>query len=216
MNDPVNRFFTQQDRHLVEERIREAEKTTSGEIVVKVVFSSHTYPQAGLLGGFMLALMVSIVAMLVAGNRDVWLFLGIFSMLFILLNELFRRVPLLKRPFVPASDMHGEVDEAAATAFCRRGIYNTQDRTGILIYISVFEHRVRVLADRGINEKVEQHLWQEIVDTIIAGIRRNRQGAAIAEAVDRCGRILAVHFPLKPGDRNELADSVIMGKGFRP
>lgn len=215
MNDPVNRFLTEQEKRLIEERIRAAEKTTSGEIVVKVVAASDPYPMAGLLGSSMLSFTITIAAMLVAGSRDMWMFLGIFGVLYIVLNELFRRIALLKRPFVPAADMHEEVDQAAAAAFYRRGIHDTVDRTGILIYISVFEHRVQVIADKGINAMVDPHLWQEIVDTIIGGIRNKRQGAAIADAVERCGRILAEHFPLKPGDRNELGDSVIMGRSFQ-
>jgi putative membrane protein len=214
MNDPVNSFLTEQDKRFIEERIREAEKTTSGEIVVKVVASSDGYPAAGLLGSSMFSLALAIAAMLVAGSRDMWLFLMLFGVLFILLNELFKRVSMLKRPFVSAADMHEEVEQAAAAAFYRRGIYDTAERTGILIYISVFEHRVRVIADKGISAKVEHHLWQEIVDTIITGIRQKRQGAAIADAVKRCGRILSQYFPIKSGDRNELSDSIIMGRSF--
>jgi len=216
MNDPVNSFLTEQDKQFIEERIREAEKTTSGEIVVKVVASSDAYPAAGLLGSSMFSLALAIAAMLVAGSRDMWMFLMFFGVLFILLNELFRRVSVLKRPFVSAADMHEEVEQAAAAAFYRRGIHDTVDRTGILIYISVFEHRVRVIADKGISAKVEPHLWLEIVDTIISGIRSRRQGPAIADAVERCGRILAEYFPVMPGDRNELGDTIIMGRSFKP
>ena len=216
MKDPVNRFLTEQDKQLIEERIREAERTTSGEIVVKVVSSSDSYASAGLLGSSMLSLLGALLFMVAAGNRDMWTFLGIFAAGFILLNELFRRIPALKRPFVSARDMQEEVEEAAAGAFFRRAIYETRDRTGILIYISMFEHRVRVIADQGISSMVDQQLWQEVVDTIIRGIRSRQQGRAIAEAVDRCGEILAGYFPRRSGDRNELSDAIVMGRAKRP
>jgi putative membrane protein len=131
------------------------------------------------------------------------------------LNELFTRVPTLKRPFVSASDRQREVEEGALGAFFRRGINDTIDHTGILLYISLFEHKVRVVADKGISEKVDQEVWQAIVDIIISGIHEKRQGTAVAAAVDRCGQILARHFPVKPGDRNELADTIIMGTAIR-
>ena len=215
MKDPVNRFLTEKELRLVEERIREAEKTTSGEIVVKIVSSSDSYAAAGLLGSSMIALPGAILIMIAFQSRDMWMFLGIFAALFIVLNELFTRVPVLKRPFVSASDKQQEVEEAALGAFFRRGINDTIDHTGILLYISLFEHKVRVIADKGISEKVDQLVWQEIVDTIISGIHEKRQGTAVAAAVDRCGQILERYFPVKPGDRNELSDSIIMGKVSR-
>lgn len=216
MKDPVNRFLNEQDKQVIEERIRAAERTTSGEIVVKVVTSSDSYAAAATLGSSMLSLLGALLFMLASGNRDMWTFLGIFAAFFIVLHELFRRVPAFKRPFVSSSDMQEEVAEAAAGAFFRRGIYNTRNRTGILIYISVFEHRVRVIADQGISSMVDQQLWQEVVDTIIRGIRSRQQGRAIAEAVDRCGAILAGYFPRRSGDRNELSDAIVMGRAKRP
>jgi putative membrane protein len=212
MNDLLKRFLAEQDKQLIEARIREAEKRTSGEIVVKIAPASSRYPGAALLGSSMLSLAFSLLGMLVAGNRDMWMFLAVFAVLFMVLHELFRRCAVCRRPFVSVSDMQMEVEDAASGAFVRLGVHDTAGRTGILIYISVFERRVRVIADRGINEKVEPHLWQEVVDTIIAGIRSNRQGMAIAAAIDRCGGILALHFPRQPDDRNELSDSVVMGR----
>jgi putative membrane protein len=109
--------------------------------------------------------------------------------------------------------MKEEVEEAAINAFYQKDINQTVDHTGILIYISLFEHHVRVIADKGINAKVDKAVWQEIVDTIVGGIKSKAQAAAIAGAVDRCAAILAAHFPLKAGDRNELGNEVIIGRG---
>ena len=109
--------------------------------------------------------------------------------------------------------MKEEVGEAAINSFYHKDINQTVDHTGILIYISLFERNVRVIADKGINAKVEKQVWQEVVDTIVRGIKSKGHGAAIAAAVDRCAEILAGHFPLKPDDRNELGNSIIFGKG---
>lgn len=215
MKDPVNRFLTEKELRFIEERIREAEKITSGEIVVKIVSSSDTYAAAGLLASSIISLPGAILIMIALQSRDMWMFLGIFAALFMVLNELFTRVPTLKRPFVSASDRQREVEEGALGAFFRRGINDTIDHTGILLYISLFEHKVRVVADKGISETVDQEVWQAIVDIIISGIHEKRQGTAVAAAVDRCGQILARHFPVKPGDRNELADTIIMGRVIR-
>jgi len=213
MSELAEKFLTSAERQHIEARIAEAEKRTSGEIVVKVVSSSYHYPLAAMLGSSLLALLLGIAVSLFTHNDGMWFFLSIFSIVFIVLHELLKRVYVLRRPFVTKSDMKEEVEEAAIQSFYRRNINHTVDHTGILIYISLFEHRVRVVADKGINEKVAQEVWQELVNLIITGIKSKTQANAIAAAVDRCADILATHFPLKAGDRNELSNAVIIGRG---
>jgi putative membrane protein len=213
MNGPAEKFLASGERLQIEARIAEAEKRTSGEIVVMVVPSSYHYPLASMIGSVLLAMILGIAVALFAGKESMWFFLEVFALSFIVLHEVIKRTPLLKRRFVIASDMKEEVEEAAINSFYNKDINQTVDHTGILIYISLFERNVRVVADKGINAKVDRGLWQEIVDTIIRGIKSKGQTAAIGAAVDRCAEILAAHFPLKAGDRNELANEVIIGRG---
>ncbi|NTW63037.1 MAG: hypothetical protein HGA46_02870 [Chlorobiaceae bacterium] len=212
MKDPVNTFLSAEAQQQIEQHIRDVEKITSGEIVVKVVSSSDGYAKASLLGSLMVSLFSAIMVMLILGSRDMWMFLGVFAALFVALHELVRHSSALKRLFVSSAEKKIKVEDAAISAFYRRGIDRTIDHTGLLIYISIFEHRVRVVADKGISDKVEQEVWQEIVDMIVRGIHEKSQDKALALAVDRCGAILSSHFPLKQGDRNELADSIIFGR----
>ena len=88
-------------------------------------------------------------------------------------------------------------------------MYRTRDETGILIFVSVFEHRVWVLADRGINAKVDPGQWDSIVAHIVSGIKDGRQADAICEAVKEVGGILARHFPVKADDVDELDNLII-------
>ena len=213
MSDAAEKFLTAGERLQIEARIAEAEKRTSGEIVVMVVPSSYHYPLASMTGSSLLAVLLGIAVALLAGRESMWFFLEVFGFSFIVLHELIKRIPFLKRFFVTASDMKEEVEEAAIQSFYHRNINLTVDHTGILIYISLFERSVRVIADQGINAKVNTELWQEIVDTIVRGIKSKGQAAAIATAVDRCAEILALHFPIKANDRNELGNEVIIGRG---
>ncbi|NTW68223.1 MAG: hypothetical protein HGB23_00055 [Chlorobiaceae bacterium] len=217
MKDPAEKFLTASERLHIEGRVAEAEKRTSGEIVVMVVPSSYHYPLASMLGSLLTAMLVSIAVTFLyeqfIGKESMWFFPSLFSIVFILFNEVIKRIPLLKRFFVTRSDMQEEVDEAAIQTFYYRDLNQTVDHTGILIYISLFEHHVRVIADKGINDKVHKDAWQEIVTTIVGGIHAKTQASAIAAAVDRCADILSIHFPLKAGDRNELSNEVIIGTG---
>ncbi len=209
--DPAEKFLSKEDRRTIESRIEHAEQRSSGEIVVMAVASSYHYPLAALLGALLFSFIIAIAVTLAFGDEHMWFFLAAFGLTFIALHELTSRVSLLKRLFVKASDMKEEVDEAALSAFYRRNITNTRQHTGVLIYISLFERQVRVVADKGVNSHVDSAVWQEVVDAVIAGIKSGRQTEAIASAVDRCGDILAAHFPPIPGHRNELSNAVIIG-----
>ena len=79
----------------------------------------------------------------------------------------------------------------------------------MLIFVSVFERRVWILADRGINAKVAQGHWDGPVRAIVEGIRQRRQGEAICQAVAAVGDVLAAHFPIKPDDRDELRNLIV-------
>ena len=219
MKNPAEKFLPDSVRKSIEARIAEAEKRTSGEIVVMVVPSSYHYPLATMTGSLLVALLAALGVTFFASEvilfeRDEsrWLFPAGFSISFMVLHEVVKRTPFQKRLFVKPSDMKEEVEEAAVYSFYQRGINLTAEHTGILIYISLFERSVRVIADQGINDKVKQEIWQEIVTTIVGGFQQKEHAKAIAAAIDRCGEILAAHFPLKPGDRNELGNEVIIGR----
>ncbi|MEZ4483816.1 MAG: hypothetical protein R2864_04215 [Syntrophotaleaceae bacterium] len=75
--------------------------------------------------------------------------------------------------------------------------------------ICLFEHRVEVLADRGINALVPKETWQEIVAIVTEGLRRDQACDALCQAVERCGEILAGHFPMLDDDTDELPNLII-------
>ncbi|HWR00997.1 MAG TPA: TPM domain-containing protein [Chlorobaculum sp.] len=212
MKDNVQKFLTAAGRLAVENSVKGAEAGTSGEIVVMAVSTSSSYPAASLVASGSISLVLAIIASLLLSQDTMWHFLMIFAPLFIAIHEIVKRVSFLKRPFTSRRDMAEEVDEAAIKAFYLRKVHETRDRTGILIYISLFEHSVRVFADSGIDSKVGTQLWKEIVDVITDGITRGSQAEAICTAVDRCGVLLQHHFPRKPDDLNELSDAMIIGK----
>lgn len=211
MKDRMQKFLTAEERQTIEKAVREAEATTSGEIVVMAVAKSSNYPSAIMATSGAVSLVLAIAGTISLGSENMWLFLTLFALFFIASNEAVKRIPMLKRPFVSRAEIAEEVEEAAIHAFYHRKVHETRDRTGILIYISLFEHSVRVLADTGIDAKVGKQVWQSVVDTITKGICDGRQGEAIREAVEICGQLLSRHFPRKADDTNELSDAVIIG-----
>ncbi len=116
-------------------------------------------------------------------------------------------LPTLQRLLVPADVLDLRVDQRAASAFLEEEIFNTRDRTGVLLLVAFFEHRVRILADSGVHQQVDQGVWDEIAGELTRGIRAGRTREALVQAIDACGRVLEEHgVERRPDDTNELAD----------
>ncbi len=215
MKDLTRILLSEADRAAIITAVQEAEKQTAGEIVPMVVSASYHYPMADVIGGVFLALPAALLltpligGWLWIGTWNLWMFLGLFSLLFPTALLIVRHTVGLKRIFIARREIDAEVEEAAVTSFFQKGVYRTRDETGILIFISLFERRVWVLADRGINRKVAQDQWDGIVARIIDGIRQQRAGQAICAAVAEIGELLAAHFPIREDDRDELTNLIV-------
>jgi putative membrane protein len=204
-------FLTDTDRERIVAAVQRAERITSGEIVPLVAGNSAEYHAAEFNGALALGLALSIVAAWLLDKQDMWTFLLIFCAAYAASFLTVRLVPGLKRLFIPNAVINDAVTRAAMTAFHTNGLHRTRDLTGVLIYVSVFERRVHVLADKGINDKVAPSTWDEVVNIVTSGIRTGNQGSALAEAVTRCGELLASHFPVRSDDCDELPNLIVEG-----
>lgn len=215
MKNLAQRFLSDEAYRRVEAAVQAAEKRTSGEIVCMIQSASYHYPMASVIGATVMALPLALVLTPLVGGLfwigpyNMWLFLGIFSVLFAAGHAWIERSAILKRRFVSRREIAEEVEEAAINAFYRHKLDRTRDATGVLIFISVLERRVWVLADHGINAKVAPGHWDAAVARLTEGIRRNRAADAICETVEAIGRELEVNFPVRADDRDELKNVII-------
>ncbi len=205
----ASEFFTKEEQQKIEAAVKTAEMKTSGEIVPMVVDSSYDYPRTELIGGGSLALATGLLVSWWFGGESIWWFLPVFLIGFFIFRQLIRSLPDLKRKLIHPDELTEEVKEKALVSFLEQGLHETRDRTGILILISLFEHRVQVLADSGINAKVPQNTWDEIVAIIIAGLKSDDACTAVCRAIERCGQLLEENFPRKDDDTNELSNLII-------
>jgi putative membrane protein len=222
MRESKNQLLNPNEIQQVESAVAEAEKKTSGEIVCMVVPKSYHYPMSNVIGATSIALPLALILTPLTGAwmwidpHNMWLFLGIFTLLFIVSFLAVRNIAPLKRLFISRREMDEEVEEATLTSFFLRGLYQTRERNGILLFISAFEHKVWILADKGINDKVPQGHWDDIVAELINGIRRKQAASAICNAVEAIGEDLKHHFPIQADDTNELSNVIIGEQGEKP
>jgi len=215
MKSPADRLLSDADKEKIRAAVREAEIRTAGEIVPMVVPASYDYPMADVTGAVAFSLPLAIVLTPVIGGRfwigpqNMWVFLGTFALLYAFFFLVIRRVPPLKRLFISKAEIDEEVEEAAVSAFYQEGLYRTRDETGVLIFISMFEKKVWILADKGINEKVGKEQWQGIAGHIAGGIHTGRQVNALCDAVSMVGDLLATHFPAGRENPDELSNLIV-------
>jgi len=208
-------FLTHAERDKVTQAVKKAELQTSGEIVPMIVSYSYHYPRAIFLATILYSLVVSYVLAHVLA-RYLWLdffnihyYFFLFVPLFFIFFWLVSKYPRLARLFIAREEMAAEVEEEATKSFFTERLYETREHNGILLFISVFEKKAWILADRGINERIDQRAWQEIVDTLTGEIRRNNRGDGISVAIERIGAILKDHFPYQRNDTDELHNLII-------
>jgi putative membrane protein len=215
MKNLAKEFLTAEEYEQINAAVKKAEKTTAGEIVCMVHAASYHYPMSNVIGAVALALPAALAltplvgGWLWIGTQNMWVFLSILAPAFVLGYWLVKYIPWLKKIFISDREIVEEVEEAAVTSFFKHGLYRTRDGTGILIFISVFERKVWVLADRGIDAKVSSDHWRSVVAGITEGIRNKQAATAICQAVDTIGQTLAEHFPVAPDDINELENVIV-------
>jgi len=207
--------FTTDELDRIKAAVRKAEEKISGEIVPVFVERSGFYTIANYRGGILFAATAFI--MIVIFDRYVPS-LAVFDPLFILLLVAFaglaggiltHMLPFLKRMLVSREHLDQATRKRAESAFIEEEVFLTRQRTGIMIFISFFEHEVMVLADKGISKVVDQREWDDMVQHIIEQVRLGRITEGIEDAILRCGEVLLEKgFVKSDDDINELKDDL--------
>jgi uncharacterized membrane protein len=107
----------------------------------------------------------------------------------------------------------GDPMARAIAVFERLGMHRTALRHGVLVYLSVEDHKLAVLGDRGIHERVGQVYWDRLVQEVLGHLRERRHRDGLMHAIGQVGGVLRRYFPRRPDDVNELPDRVSVEPG---
>jgi putative membrane protein len=200
--------LTEQQRRSIAEAIGEAEARTSGEIVTVVLPQSDDYPAARWRLAVVTSLLAAFLLYFFSLALDpFWVLCIQFPALG--LGYFLGGTSFFKRLMTTDAEIEEEFEQRAIQAFHAQKLAMTRDRTGILIFLSMLEHRVKIMADIGIAAKVPPEVWNQIVATLIQDIREHHFSEGLIKAIHRCGDCLAHHFPSNGEDLNELSDDLI-------
>ncbi len=206
------------DQDRIRDAVGRAEERTAGEIVPVVVPRSDDYEVAVWRGIGAVTLLVLMGVLLTLQFYDGWGLGWLFAPWGVALSVLVagtvggvlaRYVYPLQRLLVGSDRLDEIVHRRALQAFVEEEVFDTRDRTGILLFVSLREHRIEVLGDAGINRQVEPDDWANVVARIQRGIQNNNLTDGLVEAVEMCGDLLERKgVDVRPDDENELTDSV--------
>ena len=100
--------------------------------------------------------------------------------------------------------------ERAIDLFSHLRLWDTQQRTGVLIYLLLADRAVEIVADRGINAQVDSQEWATVCRQMEAAFRQSNFESGVVAGVQAVTRQLKAHFPLGIRDRNELPDKPVV------
>jgi len=215
MRDLIGDYFSAAEHERIRQAVEVAEGQTAGEIVPYAVVASDDYGETAWKGATLAALTAALAAAGLHGLGGFWgfdgyLWLGLPTAVGAAAGYLAgAHIPWLKRLLVASAVVERQVERRAALAFIEEEVFFTRERTGILIFVSVFERQVLILGDSGINAKVEAEEWGEIVAEIAAGIAAGKPADALVEGIGKCGALLERRgVEIRPDDIDELTDEL--------
>ena len=203
-------FFTDSENAQIAAAIKEVEKHTAGEIAVMVVDESDSYPEGNILSGIILGGLVSLVITELFFKDSLTVFAIFFAGASLVTGWITGHFPALKRIFISKNRSDELVREQAVQSFYEKGLHKTRDATGVFFFISLFEHKVWILADTGIYSRISQQDLQVYANDMAKGIRQGNAAEILCREIANLGVVLAEHFPARPDDENEVSNQVIV------
>ncbi|VTZ49133.1 conserved hypothetical protein [Methylocella tundrae] len=198
-------ILSTEDQNRINAAITAAESRTAGEIVCVLSRASSDYMTYAVAWSALIALAAPwpLIAMTQLSVQQILLVqVFIFTALYLVFSS-----SGLGHQLVPGRVRREQAHRAAMEQFMIRGMTRKTNRAGVLIFVSLAEHYVRIVADDGIASKVDRSVWQGAVDALLAQIRAGDLATGFVSAVEQCGAVLNQHFP-PGGGKDELTDKI--------
>ncbi|CCA92911.1 TPM domain-containing protein [Novosphingobium sp. PP1Y] len=224
---PSPTYLTEQDHVQISAAVTQAELQSAGEIVTILADRSDGYTDIALAWAALAALLalsalaiapdfyIGLYDRLIADWGHQWSPRALFTLAAGIATLKFAAVLLiqfwqpLKFWLIPPPVKTARVHERAIRAFRIGAERRTMGRTGVLIYLSMREHRAEIVADEAIATKVDPEVWGEAMSAMLSHVREGRIAEGMCAAVEKVGAIVAPHFPRADDDINEIPDRLI-------
>ena len=223
----VMQRLSEQDHQRVSAAISSAEKASDGEIVAVITDLSNPYHDVAL--HWSVLVLIGVLAWAAAcpsclawwfnavmGGwqveptiRELLTFLMILAVVKFTAVLLILKYMPLRLALTPGATKTRRVRRRAISVFKAAAERRTLGRTGILIYLSMGEHRAEIVADEAIVKVTTPETWGEAMAALLVEVKAGRPADGMIAAIAQVGAVLAEHFPRSSTDTNEIPDKLI-------
>jgi len=200
----IDKYFSKPDFDAIEAAVAKAESTTHGEIAIELSARSRNWPAENLFYSLAVGLLAAVATLFVTWENNwgiyydltqvsLWGGIGFLAAWFVLVRVLKRRSRRRRIVWLRAVDRFGQLESVRGEA-------------GVLIFASLDENEVAVVADKGIASKVSPDFWVSVYDSLVESVTKGQHAEGLIEAIERVGGVLTEHFPRVDDDINELPD----------
>jgi len=218
---------SEDDHELVTAAVAKAERESDGEIVTIVAGRSDAYHDVGLHYAVLAMLLVPVLGAVIPQGWIDWgvglafgwnaelsfralmvLMFVKMALLFLIVRYALAYMPL-RMALTPGRTKSRRVHRRAVELFRASCELKTRGRTGVLLYLSLAEHRAEIVADKAIADLVAPEVWGEAMAVLVDEVKAGRPGPGMALAVERIGAILAPILPPTHDNPDELPNRLI-------
>ncbi|MCF8383611.1 MAG: TPM domain-containing protein [Chlorobium sp.] len=215
----MKQTVSDQERSRLDERVAETERRTGTQIVLSVIQRSDSYAELPWKAFALGASAAGLILLLLYWRLYDWypdvpariMVVGILSCgaLLALMSVAF---PRFAKCFLSDYRAEAEVRQYAKSLFLDRELFATQKRRGILLLLSLFERRVVILPDRGLDERFREEDVEKMIAAMTPFLKRKQIGHAFDAGLDCLTRILTP--PIPEASNDELPNEIIEEKGI--
>ena len=198
-------FLSEEDLIKIKSSVADAEKRTQAEIVPMIVRSSVT---KGFLPFHIFLILNLFILIFFRDGSDV-LFYSLIVASFPI-SIFLAGWPFLQRALIPKSDQESDVFHRAHFEFHQKKVGETFGSTGVLIFVSLNEHRAVILSDKGVAAEIDNERWAEAVQLLIAGIKNKKTGEGFCNAITHCANLLEKLSPAEKSNPNEISNRLLI------
>ena len=200
--------ISNETKQKIEEAVFAVEKKTSSELVAVVTQKSGDYLYITMLITSIIALLVPFGLLFFAPDMEAKSVYEIqllsFMMVLLLLN-----MPRVLHVLLPKTLLVKAAKLKAYETFKILGLQKTSNYQAVMIFVSLYEKYVEIIADSAVSAKIDNALWQSTVDAFLEKVKNDQFEEGYVEAIHKIGAILAEYFPIESNDKNELPDGLI-------
>ncbi len=217
-------LLSDSERLSVNQAISAAERRTAAEIVPAVARASGRYDRPEDIVGLWIGILACGVTWYLFQDAShgggwstvpeirvgFWIFVVLLVVGFIVGAVLADRMRWLRRLFTSAREMDQETVARAKTVFYDRRVHRTRKASGVLLYVSIYERRVVILADDSVREQLSERSLEEAQDEALAGLQGGSIADGLRRGIDRLGQLLEVALPAGADDENEVFNEIVL------